>query len=312
MSKLSTLFLSLLGIVLPQFIQAQCCSTGNPVGASVQMGILEKNTLRIGSFYRHSYLDSYYEGSEKLSNWGVLSNSSYNFANLSLGYGITHRVTLEADAGYFIDKTQHFKNIPDYVLKGSGITGATLLFKYSVYFNEERAQEITAGAGLKIPFTSEPQYVDGVKLPVEIQPSSGAMGYIVQVYLNKGFPDLKLKIFNMNRFEYNFENKQDYRFGSFLTNSLFVSKQIIKQLNFVIELRNELKSKDYISGAEVINTGSHTMVLVPRLVIVLPGDLYISALYDIPVYRNYTGKQLGLKSSFAISITKDFKHLKFF
>ena len=82
---------------------------GTPSGASQYVGILNKNHLRIiVTFGRHNFLDTYYQGSHISTDPSLLQKSFYNYSGLTLSFGITKRVTLESDNGYFINKTQIF------------------------------------------------------------------------------------------------------------------------------------------------------------------------------------------------------------
>ena len=44
---------------------SQCCSPGNPIGGTTNIGILDKKAFRVIAFYRYSYSDGYYKGSKK-------------------------------------------------------------------------------------------------------------------------------------------------------------------------------------------------------------------------------------------------------
>jgi hypothetical protein len=49
--------LLLINLFAGNFLQAQCCSTGSPVGASTYAGVLNKNTFRFTAFFRQSFSD---------------------------------------------------------------------------------------------------------------------------------------------------------------------------------------------------------------------------------------------------------------
>jgi hypothetical protein len=66
-----------------QVIFPQCCSTGSPVGASIFVGVLNRQSLRVNLFYRYNYSDTYYQGNEKTEENTILNYSRYNFTGLS-------------------------------------------------------------------------------------------------------------------------------------------------------------------------------------------------------------------------------------
>ena len=84
--------IALLAVILlfsSQFTYSQCCSTGSPVGATVYVGVLAKNSLRFVAYYRNSYSNTYFLGSSKTDENVPLKFSYYNFSGISFGYGIT-------------------------------------------------------------------------------------------------------------------------------------------------------------------------------------------------------------------------------
>ena len=299
-------------VVLPLSSLAQCCSTGSPVGASVYVGVLGKKYLRAITYYRHSYSDSYYENDHKTSENVQLSNSSFNFAGLAVAYGVTKRLTIELDAGYYFDKTQNYKNI-DYQAKGYGISNGTLTFKYGTIIKPIQQIELTTGIGLRFPFSTNPQVVDGVQLNRDVQPSTNAFGASVLLFFNKGFPALTLRLFSINRYDYNFPDGKNYKYGNTLLNSIFISKKIVTYFFGILQFRSEWKTndKDFAhtnteGGDNVINSGYILLTLSPQLSYSIAGKWNITGSFDIPVYKNYNGKQMTPKYSFALSLTRDF------
>jgi hypothetical protein len=292
----------LLAVVFPAY--TQCCSTGSPAGASMYVGVLNKNTLRFTAFYRNNYSDTYYEGTHKTDKNVALRWAGYNFSGITLGYGITNRLTIEADAGYFFNKTQQFKNI-DYREKGYGLSNGGLNLKYGLYIKPIQQVEVSAALGMRFPFSTSLQVVDGVQLSRDVQPSTNAHGLTGMIFLSKGFSEISTRIFSVNRYEYNFEDKKDYRYGSNLMNSIFVSKKIIPYLFAILQVRSELRGKDQDNGDDRVNTGNFHMFVSPQISYSLLKEWNLSVLCDIPVYKDYEGKQLTPSYSFAVSITRD-------
>jgi hypothetical protein len=282
------------------------------VGASVYVGVLGKNYLRAISYYRHSYSDTYYEKDHQTSENVQLSNSSFNFAGIAMAYGVTKRLTIELDAGYYFDKTQNFKNI-DYQAKGYGLSNGTLTFKYGTIISPVQQIELTTGFGVRFPFTTNPQVIDGVQLNRDVQPSTNAFGISEMLFFNKGFPAITLRLFSINRYDYNFPDKSDYKYGNILLNSVFVSKKIMKYFFGIIQLRSEWKTNDKDmanpneeGGSKVINSGFYLLTVSPQLSYSIVKRWNLTASYDIPMYKYYNGKQMTPAYSFAVSLTRDF------
>jgi len=288
---------------------AQCCSTGSPVGASVYVGVLNKNSLRLISYYRHNFSDTYYEGTSTTTENLALKSSNYNFTGLAIGYGISQRLTIETDLGYFLNKTQKFKNI-EYAEKGFGLSTGGLTLKYGALVKPSKQFELTAGAGFRFPMTADPQVVDGVQLSRDVQPSTNAMALTGMIFINKGFPDLKMHFFSINRFDHNFQDKLQYKYGDMLVNAVLVSKMIVKNFMGILQLRSEYRLEDTDGGTIRPNTGNLLLILSPQVSYAVAGKWNLSLLGDIPVFKNYNGKQLTPSYSFAIGLTRDFNLIK--
>ena len=283
---------------------SQCCSAGSPVGASTNVGVLDKGILNINSFYRYSQHNNYFQGKDELKDFGYIDYTFFNYISLMSGYGITYKTTIEADMGFFINKTQKFKLPPGYELKGTGFSSGTVSIKRALFKNTEKNTEITGGAGIRFPFSTESKYYNNVLLPVEIQPSTGSFGGILHLFAAKSWHNNERRLFTYNRFEYNLENKNNYQYGWALINSVFYSHKIIKNLIAAGEIRNETRQYDLRNKARAANTGSHVIVFSPRIMYSIAGKWTISLLYDTPVYRFYSGRQMGLYQSVAFNFSR--------
>jgi hypothetical protein len=277
---------------------------GSPAGASTFVGVLAKNHLRFIAFYRHNYLDTYYEGNKPSEIPTLLKKSYFNYTGLTLSYGITKRLTAEADLGYFINKTQVYDLAEDNIVKGYGLSNGNLTFKYGAHIKPQKQIELTFGLGLKFPFSGKPLYVNGSRLVIDLQPSSNAFGLSGHLIFSKDFPGISMRLLSVNKYEYNFANPDHYRFGSSITNSVFLSKKIVKNLFGVLQLRNEYRFMDYTTRSES-STGGEVMILSAQISYSLFSKWHIAGLFDYPFYKNYNGRQLTSMYSFAFSLTRD-------
>ena len=303
--KLFIILLPAFVFTLQEDVMAQCCSTGSPVGASVYVGVLNRNNFRVITFYRHNYSDTYYSGNTKTTENTSLNYSKYDFASLAFEYGITKRLTVEADFGYFFDKTQVFKNI-DYTEKGYGFSNGGVTVKYATFMKPIQQIELTLGAGFRYPFTQQPQEIDGVQLSRDVQPSTNAFAVGGLLFFNKGFPSITLRLFTLNRYDHNFEDINHYKYGDILLNSIFVSKKIVANFFGILQFRSEYRWPDQDQGETRINTGNFLLIVSPQLSYSIVGKWNLSVLCDIPIYKDYQGKQLTPKYSYAIALSRDF------
>jgi hypothetical protein len=294
----------LLSVVFSGSLLAQCCSTGSPVGASVNVGVLQKQTIRVIGFYRNSYSDTYYAGNHTTDDNTALSCAYYNFAGITVGYGITKRLTVEADIGYFFNKTQVFKQI-DYKETGYGVSNGDITVKYGFIEKPLKQIELMGGIGFRYPFTTTPQMIDGVQLSPDVQPSTHTFGLSGILFFSKGFPEITLRTFTINKYDYNFPDKFGYKYGNILMDAVFVSKKAFTNFFCILQLRSELKSQDQDDGKDREDTGYWLITVTPQVSYSIVGKWNISVLYDIPVYKNYHGKQLTPRYSFAVSLSHD-------
>nr|MBA3899654.1 hypothetical protein [Bacteroidota bacterium] len=284
---------------------AQCCSPGTPIAGSANIGILDKNKFRLIGFYRHSYSDRYFEGHRR-SDYSFVSNAGFDFSGLILGYGLTEKMTLEAEAGYFFRKYQTYNLSSAYTLSGAGFSSGVITLKRNLYKNIEREWEITAGTGAKLPFARSLKAVDGVTLPQDIQPSTGAFGFVSQIFISKGYTCTNSRLFLINRTEVNGTNKFGYRYGSMSQTSLFYSKKLTKNLTGLFQTRHEVRLKDIRNEKIIDFSGGHQVFLAPQLSYTLPSGINISTTFDTPVFQYLNEKQIGNKYSFSFILIKDF------
>jgi hypothetical protein len=89
-----------------------------------------------------------------------------------------------------------------------------------------------------------------------------------------------------------------------------VSKQIVKNFLGILQVRSEYRWKDENTSISDPNTGNWIMYLCPQLTYAIAGRWNLSFLVDIPVYKDYNGKQLTPNHSAALSLSHDFNFKK--
>lgn len=288
---------------------SQCCSPGNPIGGSTNQGVLRKNILRTITFYSFSFSDDYYSGSKK-QDYDFVEDAYYNFAGTNLAYGLTNKITLETELGYFINKVQEYNIPPPNINKGFGLSNGVVSIKTPLIKKEEKEFEFTGGLGLKFPFTITPQIVDNVQLPRDVQSSTGAFSIVGQTFLYKGFLDKGLRFFFINRYEYNFSNPvTNYRYGNPLYSSFFIAKSLGLHWIFIAQIRNEWRIQDIslASNKKIIqSTGGNIVFFSPQIFYSIGRRWNISILADIPLYKYYIGSQLSTKYAVTLTLMRDF------
>jgi hypothetical protein len=287
----------------------QCCSAGSPLGASTYGGIVEKNSFRLSTYVRYSRSDDYYTGSTKDPNSFPLQYADFLFQGLTIGYGISKKINIEVELGYFYFKNQYYPEEPPYpqiIFKGSGLSNGIFSAKYALFKSISKGLEITAGAGLKFPFSTKPLFIG----KQDIEPSTNAYGWMGQMIIQKEFKARKITLFLYNRYEQNFANENKYDFGDRYRVSLIASKKIKKNFGVMIQTRYEYIAPDISNSVKDPNTGANLIFVSPQILYSLKGKWNFIVGVDLPAYKNYKGRQISNNYAVSLSLTHDIGKVK--
>lgn len=306
----SIIFIFVFSIINVPKLQGQCLSSVNPVGGSDNLLTLEKNSLRVITFYKFGQGNQYFEGSGH-STFNLIERAYYNYISTVLGYGISNKFTLELETGYFINKTQDYNVEPGYSLTGYGFSNFAALARHSLYSDQINRSFITGGVGVKIPPKRTLQMVNYVKLPVEVQPTLGSYGAVFTLSMVKENSFNGMRYFLTSRMETNFSNIEDYKSGNVLFTSVYVSKHLMYNWikgdwTAIIQLKNEIRGYDKIKNLRKVSSGSTLFFLVPQINYSWREKWNISVLADIPLYQHFNGTQLGAGFGASIIISRTF------
>jgi len=295
------LFLLLLGLLFSDSSYAQCCSAGNPFFYGEQANLAHKQ-LQIIAGYKYSLSDQYYHKDSK-EDIDFIDKAYFNYLNLQLIYGLTRKLSIQTDLGYFVNRTEQYK-IEDWeTINGYGIGDAGLTIKYLVYKSFSRKLSIIPSVGIKFPIGVFDQEVDHVKLPITVQPSSGSFKYLVNFYMSKSFKGSKFNLgfFSSAEFPQLIDSENFYyQYGNMFLFSLVGSYYVTDKLTLGLELRNENRSKASRENDQTVESSGYNIVYaVPHLSYAFAKKWFIAINADIPVYKYYNGIQLANK--FAIS-----------
>ncbi len=288
----------------------QCLSSVNPVGGTENLLVLEKKSLRVITYYKYGEGKHYFEKDSR-SDFSLIRKAHYNYLSGIVGFGLSHRITLETEFGYYINKSQHYATQPEYTLTGRGLTNLVVSSKANLYTNHSKRIYFSAAGGVKIPFSRKPQEVDHVELPVEVQPTIGAYGFVFSSYFVKENSERALRFFITNRVETNLRNPEDYHLGTAVFTSFFVSKHLMFQWlkgdwTTILQFRNEIRMHDHIADRLKESSGSTIFLVAPQINYVVKEKWYLSAMVDIPVYQYFNGTQLGAGIGATLSLSRTF------
>ncbi len=289
---------------------AQCCGAGNPVSGFGNVSGIPYKTLLVGAKYKYSYSDQYYTGAEKTDI--SPDKSYYNFIGIDVSYGITNRLSVQGNVGYFINKAKIY-NIEGWSpMKGYGLGDAEINVKYTVVKRILKKLDIIPGAGIKLPIGVFDQVVDDVKLPISLQPSSGSLKYNFNIFIFKGFKKHSISFRAMAEFANRIVSEHfDYKYGNFYLVSIYGSFNINKTFSALSQLRFEYRGNSIRENQQIVeSSGGQAAYFIPQINIMPAHNIGISVYADIPVYRYMNGTQLANKFAISVKLTKSFNFNK--
>lgn len=291
---------------------AQCCSAGNPIGNEIDFASTNKNILKVSLNYKYSEGNRYYS-KDDVFDVGFVDKAYFNYSEVKLAYGFSHRLSIIGELGYFINKTEVYKVEDVTPSEGFGLGDAVLQARYLLFKNFIKKWQISIGAGIKLPVGVFDQELNYVKLPITVQPSSGSFKYSANIFYINTKHD-KIKYYSLGLIELaNRINSKNfkYQYGNIYSLALGSNYQISKIISANILLRGELRARSERESDETINsTGGKFVYLSPGINIKLAPLLYLNSVINIPVYKYYNGIQLANSYLLNISIHKSisFQH----
>lgn len=336
MMKLS-IRLFLLSFLLPiQHLFAQgCCSggSGSPMVGGVSMGVLQQGQFDFGESYQFFYSDKFLAGSKDTSS-ALVKDLTTNYLYTRFGYGISSRLSIYGEVGYFINKTEkgYDAERPDYIRESKGFGDLIILPRYNVYekSSEKKHVEITLGVGIKIPLgnfhDSTTVYVDpssgeefNTVSPPTVQTTTGSNDFIFYGFAIREFKPAKLKVFMSATFIEKGYNAMGEKFGNFLGVGLFVNKMYRRKLGLTGQLRYEYigsmklsPNVDFVAqgiSVDPVSTGGKKLSFVPQITYSIKSVTFYG-MYDLPLYQYMNGMQIASKHLVTCGINYRFKPKK--
>lgn len=298
-------------------VYSQCfASPGNPVGGTESIGVLAKGLFRVGAYYRYLRSDLHLQENKRIDPLALpFYAGTYHYGAYRLGYGLTGRFTSELSMGYFFHKSYQYHSGTKQT--GSGWSNLTILPKYAVYQNLKKRFELDMGIGAIIPLRQQAQVKHNMELPVDLQSSTGNYGMIAQFQAVKEYSFQGIRIFYTARYESYLPNSSDYslsgvvyEFGDFFSQALYFSKHLkflsgdkTHHITLLGQFRHEHKWKNQRNADYIKASGNTLLFFSPQISYSFRQRYNLTALFDLPVYRYYNGKQLAASYSFSIALS---------
>jgi hypothetical protein len=296
----------------------------------VSMGVLQQGQFDFSESYQYFYSNTFLAGKQE-SKSNTVQDLSSRYLYTRLGYGITSKLSVYAELGYFLQKKERGFDAsrPDYIKQSSGVADLIIFPRYLVYekSSAKTHSELTLGVGLKIPLgnyhDSSTVYIDpitGAHLkavsPPTVQTSSGSNDFILYGFYLMELKKQKLKLFSSVTYMHKGYNGMGEKFGDFAAIGVFANRPIGRRLGVTLQARYEWIDKMQVSpnvdfvaqgiSLEPESTGSKKISLVPQLTY-SKKSITLFTLYDYPLYQYMNGMQLASKHLFTIGINYRFK-----
>ena len=289
----------------------QCCAAGNPITADGSASGSGKGILDVSALYKHSYSDTYFDGNER-SDYKYIDNSYFDFSSFRLAYGLTSKIKLSAEIGYFISKSQTFNFGFDREAKGLG--DGVLEVQYELYTNPKRKVDVFSTLRVSLPIGEFDQMNGPVVLPIDIQPSSGNYKYNFGIMLSKRYFEDKMTVFVDGWCEISQRiqtNRTNYKYGNQYNASFYGSYKLWKNLIGAMQVRSQIRDRASDKNHEMVqSTGGHVMFVVPQLKCQFLKAWNASLIFEYPIYKNMNGKQLTNKYAYSVGLSRQIDFYK--
>ncbi len=285
----------------------QCCSAGNPssfaFGDKVSM---RAKSMQVWTTYKYGYSDKYFSGN-KIEEVPFESPASFSYMDIKIGYGLNRFITIQAETGYFLSKKQlNPEPIPDD--RGYGLGDLSASVRYRFYKNTYRGMESNIVAGVRLPVGVFDQEIDGVKLPITLQPSSGSLVYTGLLSLSKTLVEKNLSFFGSIGAEFPqlIESKNFYyRYGNLYNLSIASAYRMNKYFIPAVQLQGELRGHATREEGQTVDASGYKIIyLSPQIESEIIHNWSIRAQADIPLYRYFNGLQLANAFRLGITLSK--------
>ena len=282
-------FISLKGI-------SQCCSAGNPLGSNgINDGLPVKEWQFLTS-YKHSLSKDYYHKDHQVE-VPLVEKSYYDYQSFSFAYGVFEWMNAGAEIGYFYNKTQILEPGQETdQISAHGLGDLAVSLRFLPVKSLRRDSQFILTGGIRIPVGAFDQQIDGVTVPVSLQPSSGALKLNTSVYYSTRTANHKTFVNSFALYEYSNTIEKGYfiyKYGDFFQFSSGVQYNLNTHLSFLVNMKYELRGKDQRENEEVVeSSGSHLVLINPQITYNFKQGWSVMVLADLPVYKYVNGEQL--------------------
>jgi len=275
---------------------AQCCSGGVPMSSNVGLPAAESGVLQINLNYDWNNLQTLKSGDTKLDD--QLRQRETHSLMLEMGYTFSPKFSLDLFVpGIRQERTIQAPNGGETFVATNGIGDVVILPKYHF------GNGLIAGIGIKLPTGKSDHKSNGIALPADLQPGSGATDIIS--YLSYQAPLGKSPtrsffgsaIFRRTGTNTDYLNSTStYQFGNELQIMAGVSDRwssLPIMIDPSIQVRYRKAGRDFFNDNEFPSSGGDFVFITPSLSFVVTPSFSFNLGASLPVYSYVNDTQLS-------------------
>lgn len=307
-------------------LYSQCCSVGggSPLAGDASVGVLQGRQFEISSNFQYVSSKNFLTENKPDTSFLESYNSKYLYTRLA--FGLSERLTMSIETGYWLDKTQIGLREAD-TYSSSGIGDLILLPRYNVIQagGHNRFKELTVGLGFKIPlgsyndslgilepFSGETFYITK---PLAVQATSGSHDLIFSLFYTGLIPGAGLKLSANALYIKKGWNPLGEKLGDYASFGLFVSRSFVDHLNVSVQLKGEWIGKMEINPDMLMvrfisydpeATGSTKYFLSPQLSYLFANRLTAFFQGEFPIYQHVNKTQIASQTQMTFGLTYRF------
>ena len=300
-----------------------CCSGGSasPIAGGTSQGVLNENQLEIAPNFQHLQSSKFYAQDRDTA--GMFNKLASNYLYLRVAYGISKKLTMSIESGYYINRTQ-FAFSGSNNIRTSGIADLIIFPRYEVYkkCTEQKNSEFVLGLGYKIPvghhndstdFYTDP--MSGQKYyqtaPPNVHPTNGSNDFIFYSFWFNNYLKKKVRFFANSLYVRKGWNSLGQKFGDYASVSVFIGKTVYKHFGITTQLKAEWEQKmktdklvDMVAFYNVYpqSTGNRKVFFAPQISYNYKA-LTVYALSEIPIYQYLNGSQVGSQYQYTVGLS---------
>lgn len=315
----------LISFISTGVIAQSCCSggSGSPIAGGTSQGVLDDRQAEVSMNFQYINSKKFLTGDKASINFLDNFNSKYLYTRFA--YGVSSKLTLSLETGFYLNKTQVGLNKRD-TLSNTGFGDLIIFPRYCVFSHNTEASrtEVTLGLGLKIPvgkyLDSSVVYTNSqgkdfyTPMPPAVMPTTGSNDFIFYGFAYRGYPAKKIRMFANLLYVRKGWNQLGQKFGDYAGIGIFAGRTFLRKIGVTLQLKGECIGKmDYDKNIDMLakynldvtSTGGKRLLFVPQLSYNYKTfSAYV--LSEIPVYQYVNGTAIAAQYLFTLGLSYRF------